>query len=245
VLYFNSDKRCAIALLFSASSFKRFLLISFASLVLNTPLFAQLTEEELEQWFNEEEYEPVQAEKDQLIFLTDDDINLSERPVLHSSAEIIITQNSLESGWVKLAQCYKHLDAVSNTEIIYQYRQIRNLKITDSKNIEKAEVKTASVKLANVSDNARICISAEVNILNKLTDSIFSLNNGPYHLKFLDGYFPFHVSLSIDFPEKLLTLKKTEPINQPGFRVNNTAGTLNLDSYFAGQLLIKIFFERL
>ena len=91
--------------------------------------------------------------------------------------------------------------------------------------------------------DARLCIAAEVRILYALPDGRRVLRNGPFHRKFLDGYFPLHVSLQVRYPGNALRYLGISPQAQPGFAVAADHGRLSVDSWFAGELNIEISFS--
>lgn len=199
-----------------------------------------MTEAEIEWWFNEDDILPVQVDEGELVFLSE----ASEKPVLHSISELTIDQHGIKSGWISLSQCYKHLDPVARTSVVYQYPFMKNLRILSKKNIQSATIIKQSIELENVSADAQLCIAAEVKIFNRLAEGTYSLSNGPYHRKFLDGYFPYHVTLSIHYPESNLKIISTNPENQPGFQVKKRVNTITFDSIFAGQLKIEATFKQ-
>ncbi len=199
-----------------------------------------MTPDELEEWFLEDEPSSTDRVNDgKLEFLPEP----PPAPVLHLHNALTVDRESMENGWVALEQCYSHLDPVSNTEVVYRYKSIRDLRVTSSRNIDKLRVKGQSVELDNVGRNARLCVQAEVRIFYRNTDGTFSLRNGPFHRRFLDGYFPYHVTLKIEYPPGLLTPVKTEPAAQPGFKLTRSAGTILVDTYFEGILNTEIVFQ--
>ena len=199
-----------------------------------------MTEAELERWFNKDDSFPVQVDEGQLVFLS----AKPEKPVLHAITELTIKQQSIISSWVNLSQCYKHLDPVASTAVVYQYQSMKNLRILSTQNIGSANVVNQTIELENVLPDAQLCIAAEVKIFNRLSDNTFSLVNGPYHRKFLDGYFPYHISLSIHYPESKLKIIGTSPAPQSGFQVKSDENKIMFDSVFAGKLTIEAIFEQ-
>jgi len=196
---------------------------------------------EQEKWFYDDEIVSTdQINEGDLNFL----LKPPDKPVLHSINTLTINRQSISSGWVLLQQCYKHLDPVPTTEIAYKYKRIRNLKITSKHNIETAVIQGQSIQLDNVMRQAQLCIKAEVNILNKNTNNTLSLENGPFHRKFLDGYYPYHVSLKINYPSTLLKLISIKPESQPGFNIEHSANMILIESYFEGVLTTKLVFQR-
>jgi len=156
---------------------------------------------------------------------------------------LTVSQDSIETGWVFLEQCYRHLDPVPDAEVVYHYKSMRALRVTSRRNIETIVVKGQSVQLTNVMHNAELCIKAEVRIFYRNTNGTFSLVNGPFHRKFLDGYYPFHVTLKIDYPSSLLRLIRTKPGAQAGFNIEQSGNVIRIDSCFEGILNVEIIFQ--
>lgn len=201
----------------------------------------KMTPAELEKWFNEDEPPPpLQVDEAELVFLAE----LPDKPPLHSINEITIDANSIENGWVRIAQCYKNLDPVAKTDIVYRYRFMRNLKISSKLNIGAARARGQTIELEDVKDKAEICINAEVRVFYQNPDGSFSLVNGPYHRKFLDGYFPYHVTLIIHYPENILTHIANQPVEQNGFRIKKELNKLSIDTVFSGTLNTEIIFRQ-
>jgi hypothetical protein len=199
-----------------------------------------MTPDEQEKWFNEDDsFSPAQINEGELKFLT----KPPKKPVLHSLNVLTVSQDSIENGWVLLEQCYKHLDPVPDTAVVYRYKSMRGLRVTSKRNIETALVKGQSVQLSNITHNAELCIKAEVRIFYKNPNGTFSLVNGPFHRKFLDGYYPYHVTLKINYPSSLLKLIKTSPEAQAGFKIKESNNVIFIDSYFEGILNTEIIFQ--
>jgi len=199
-----------------------------------------MTPEELEKWFNDDRYFSTEhVNEGELEFLSEP----PQKPVLHSFNTLTVSQESIQSGWVLLEQCYKHLVPVPDAEVVYQYKAIRDLKITSKRNIENVLVKGQSVQLRNIRQNAELCVRARVRIFYKNPNGTFSLLNGPFHRKFLDGYYPYHVTLKIHYPSHLVTLIQTRPAAQLGFDVTESEDLILIDSYFEGVLNTEIIFQ--
>ena len=216
----------------------RFLVLLF----LSGHIFADegITPDEQEKWFNNNEpFSAEQINEGELQFL----LEPPQKPVLHSLNTLTISQNSIDNGWVILKQCYKHLDPVAATEVVYRYKSMRGLRLTSKRNIETVQIKGQSVQLSNITHNAELCIKAEVRIFYKNPNGTFSLVNGPFHRKFLDGYYPYHVTLKINYPSSLLKLIKTSPEAQAGFKIKQSNNVIFIDSYFEGILNTEIVFQ--
>ena len=204
---------------------------------------ADLSREELEAWFaDDSRSQPIST----------DDVNEGdleflaappEKPTLHSANRLTIRASSLDDGWVDMYQCYNHLDAVKDAQVVYQYKQLRNLKVEHTRNIEKAWIEGQSVQLHNTLKGATLCVSAEVRIFYKNADGGYSLKNGPFQRRFLDGYYPMHVTLSITYPQELLTFKTYIPNKQPGFTIDSTPGAVEVDAWFEGKLFTELIFD--
>ncbi|HID49808.1 MAG TPA: hypothetical protein EYP40_09420, partial [Chromatiales bacterium] len=138
---------------------------------------------------------------------------------LHSASRLAITVRSIDTGWVDLEQCYRNLDAVPEMQVVYQYKQLRNLQLLSARNIGKAWLDGQSVQLEDVGHDATLCIRARVRIFYQNPDRTFSLINGPFHRRFLDGYYPYHVTLRISYPATQLEFLTTRPPARPGFAI--------------------------
>lgn len=195
---------------------------------------------ELEEWFmNDELTPPSQSSDSHLKFIA----TPTDKAALHSVNAISISRQSLITGWVELVQCYQHLDAVPVMEVVYHYKNMRNLTIIKKQNIEQAYVQGQSVQLENVTKNARLCVQSEVRIFYKNKDGSYTLVNGPFHRQFLDSYFPFHLTLKINYPSALLEFINSKPSARPGFEIKQSGNTLLIESYFTGKLYTEVTFK--
>lgn len=198
-----------------------------------------LSPAELEQWFNSDDELPTSKVNDgQLKFLTDH----SKKNIFHSKITITVDQNSIEHGWTSLSQCYSNLDPISRTAVVYRKNLIKNLKVLSSKNIKLAKVSGNKVLLQDVTKNASLCIGANARNFYQNEDASFSLVNGPYHRKFLDGYYPYHLNLNIHFSPKL-KFNYSVPKQQPGFQVKQLSNSLLIDTLFEGRLKTEFRFK--
>jgi len=164
-------------------------------------------------------------------------------PVHHIHNRITVSEQSLTDGWVALQQCHTHLDAVHDAQIVYRYRAIRWLKLLASEQIERAWVEGQSIQMRGVKKSARLCIEAGVQILHKEVDGHYSLENGPYHRQFLDGYYPLPVTTEINYPDDELKFERLFPAPQAGLRFTKKDGSLTLDTIFEGMLTTRMIFE--
>ncbi|NNF96824.1 MAG: hypothetical protein HKM94_07865 [Halobacteria archaeon] len=199
-----------------------------------------MTPAELDKWFEQDNVSSADdVSEGELRFIT----QKPDKPVLHSLNKLVIYPSSFDDGWVSLSQCYQNLDPVATSEVVYQYKSIRDLKITKVTNIDRAEIEGQSIKLTEVQKEAELCISARVRILYRNADGSYSLVNGPFHRKFLDGYFPYHLTLEVHYPASRLQVLRTAPAAQPGLMIKQNAGSLSFDGIFEGILNVEVVFQ--
>ena len=200
-----------------------------------------LSQQELEEWFyDDERLHPFedQVNEGTLQFLT----TPPEKRVPYSQNLLTITEQSLLDGWVQIEQCHEQLDPIHAVEVVYRYKQMRGLRITKAKRIGRARVDGQSVQLEDVQTGAELCIQAEARILYKQATGGWVLRNGPFQRRFLDGYFPFHVRLRVNFPSQLLRYVGSQPQATAGFKVVAKTDSVVFDAWFEGQLFLEVYF---
>jgi len=196
--------------------------------------------DEWERWVNDDSEERALAVNEgTLEFLS----KPPKKPPHELQNHFVINAQSLKDGWVSLIQCHESLDKVPDAQILYHARRTRNLKILTSVGVEKAWVEKNSVQLKNVTDNARVCISAEVHSLYPNFDGTFSMRNGPFHRRFLDGYYPMHVTMDVKLPEGQLSYGAITPVEQAGFRVDHDSKSIKVDALFVGELNVEVYLD--
>ena len=223
---------------------QRLLLYLLLVLFVFQPLQAETTPsaDEMEKWLMSDELTPpTQSSDSRLTFIPPP----TDKPALHSINNITISPQSMKTGWVELVQCYQQLDPVPDMEVTYNYKAMRKLTITKTSNIEQARVEGQSVQLGNVRKNAQLCVRAEVRIFYKNKDDSYRLVNGPFYRQFLDSFFPYHLTLKINYPSSQLEFIASKPKPQFGFTVEQTDNTLLIDSYFTGKLYTELTFKPL
>lgn len=212
-----------------------------SSLIFTSLTYAKefLSPAELEKWFNSDDELPTAKVNDgELTFLT----TKAKKETFHSVINIIVNQNSIDNGWVKLTQCYANLDPIHRTAIVYRNKFIKDLTVTSIENIKSAKVSGNKVLLQDVGGNASLCVSLNSRTFYQNKDLSFSLVNGPYHRKFLDGYYPYHLNLSIHYDSKL-KFKYSLPKSQAGFEVKQVPNSLLIDTLFEGRLKTEFRFN--
>ncbi len=165
-----------------------------------------------------------------------------DRQVHHHQNHITLTPDSLVSGWVKLEQCHQHLDPVPSTQIVYHQERIRALRITRVENIERAWVEDNSVQMENIKHDALLCIEAESRALLDDGPDAHVLLNGPYMRRFLDGYYPMRVTMTVSLGGSGLRFDSLTPAAQPGFTVHISQDEAGYDTWFEGRLVTRIRF---
>lgn len=161
-------------------------------------------------------------------------------PHLHQT-RVVLTASSLQTGWVHTRQCHYHLDRVSALQVVFRPERTRNLRILRADQIGKAWVQGASVQLEHVGVDAVLCIASDQMALARTPDGGLVWRGGPYQRRFLDGYFPMQVQLTVDYPESLLKLSAIEPAALR-LRAIQHSGHVRLEALFEGRLDIELNF---
>jgi hypothetical protein len=201
---------------------------------------AHAEDQSAEDWFNDDSDLNIdEVNEGDLKFIKP----VADKRILHSEAILKVTEDSLDTGMVGLQQCYRNLDPVPEMEVVFDYKNIEQLQITSIDNVGNASLDGQSVQLKAVSQSASVCISAQVQVLEKAGQDTFILSHGPYYRRFLDGFYPYHISVSINFPESRLKFVDISPQPEPLFDVVQQPGKLFLDTWFEGVLLVEIRFS--
>jgi hypothetical protein len=173
-----------------------------------------------------------------LVFLD----HLPIKPVHHQHNTIRISERSLDDGWTVLEQCHENLDQVPATQIVFNPERVRNLEVVKAVNVGRAWVEGPSVQLQNVGAGAEVCLRADALALRNHGDGTYTLTNGPFMRRFLDGYYPMRVSASVKLLTPHIRFVRIEPAPQTGFRVWELADGINYDAWFEGRLRTVIRF---
>lgn len=199
---------------------------------------------ENDSWLDDDaEERSIEVNEGELTFIEP----LTERKVLHNDIELTINDQSLSTGWVQMRQCYYHINPVENTDIVYQYEQIKNLRITSQDNIGKLTLDEQVVNMKDVNPNASLCVAADVRLLDKAATTtngktVFKMSSGPYHLRFFDGFYPYHLTITVFYPSDNLQYLAIKPRLQALFQLSHASDHLSLDTWFEGMLNIQISF---
>jgi len=160
--------------------------------------------------------------------------------ILQTRNRLTLTADSLADGWVRLDQCQGNLDPVPALEIVYRYHAMRDLRIESFHGLERAWVEDGSVQMVNLGEGAGLCISASVQVLHPAGAGRYEIRSGPFHRRFLDGYYPLQLDYRVSYPAGLLRVESVQPASQPGFSVLQQPGELKIHALFAGRLTIRV-----
>jgi len=186
-----------------------------------------------------DEFDLLDINEGELRFLTE----APTTPPHLQSGHIQIHKSSLRDGWITVKQCHHNLATVSAMQIVFPRNRVRQLEILQSNNIDRAWVEGPTIQLAGVRKDASVCILSENRALRRSSlDGTYEWHGGPYMRRFLDGYFPMHIKLAIDYPTTQLRLTSLEPsalrlksVTQPGY--------VRIDAMFEGRLDIVLRFN--
>lgn len=166
----------------------------------------------------------------------------AEPPHLQSTT-ITLNDQSLKTGWIHMHQCHYHLAPTGAMQVVFKKGGVRKLKIVSRDNIGRAWVEDASVQMTDVGKGAALCIQSENRSFKRNTaNGSFEWRGGPYMRRFLDGYFPMHVKVAIDYPAHQLRLQGIEP-GQLKLKAVTQPGHISIDTIFEGQLTIAVQFK--
>ncbi len=197
------------------------------------------TPEDIEAWLEFRDEPLHEVNEGELAFLA----SPPDRRILKTRNWLILDADSLKSGWVRLHQCQGNLDPVPDVEIVYRYHGIRNLQVLFAEGMDSAIVQDSSVQMKNVQPDAEVCIAAEAQVLKPAGAGRYRLTSGPFHRRFLDGYYPIQLDYRLRYPPDLLTLEAVVPATQTGFQVSRQPGELKIDALFEGKLTIEVSFS--
>lgn len=193
-----------------------------------------------EDWFNAPP-DPSAADvnEGQLAFL-------SQKPtkhVHHLSNTLTISDQTVRDGWAHMRQCHENLDKVPATQIVFRADRIQDLRILSFNGIKEAKVEGATVQLRDVGAGAKICLGLRTKSLYPQPDGTYHISNGPFMRKFLDGYYPMHVSMEIILNSKKIHFYDITPSKQTGFAVAVLPRIIEFDAWFEGRLTTLIRFK--
>jgi hypothetical protein len=163
-------------------------------------------------------------------------------PFFHGKA-LTLTRDSLETGWVNNYQCHRNFSRIPRLEISFREDSVRNLAIVRAETVGAHEVVGSGVKLEDVRPETEICLTGEARVLSRDEAGRYRLLTGPFFYRFLDGYFPVEVELTIRYPAELLTFAASTPAPAPGIDISHDTGELRFRSVFEGRLWVELLFD--
>lgn len=167
----------------------------------------------------------------------------SPKPPPHlQRMHITIDADSLKTGLVKVDTCHYNLDPVPALQVVFGNR-LKALRIQRADNIEKVWVEGRSVQLQNVHHHAVLCLRLVSKVLDKQENGAYVMKNGPFMRRFLDGYFPSRLDLSVSYPPALLRFVQMSPAMPSGAITRIGAGGIHLNVLFEGRLKLETRFE--
>ena len=158
----------------------------------------------------------------------------------HHQNRLLITQQSLNDGWVTMYQCHSDLDAVPATQIVYAEGSVRDLNVLSSHNIGSVSIEGHSVQLKDIEAGSEVCVSADRRALF-YENGQYVLRLGPFMRRFLDGYYPMRVQIEVCYPT-FLKLVSSSPVRATQ-RTRNNAAYADIDIWVVGKLDVELVFR--
>jgi hypothetical protein len=205
-------------------------------LLISTPVFA-LHVWEHDDWDDSERTQQVNEGK--LHF-----IEQNPGEVHQHTNTVQISAQSLRDGWVSFQQCHANIDPVSRAQFVYNRERTRDIEVAKSLDIGRVWVENNTIQVEGVGKQAQLCMRARSRNLELLPNGGFRLRNGPFMRRFLDGYYPLRLSLTVEYPAELMRVAAIEPKAQPGFEVTDNNGAIAVNAVFEGRLVTAIEFRR-
>ena len=206
-------------------------------------LFARFSEEQL-QWLESEADHPAESINEGALRFIPAAASKTEH---EQSMQIVITESTIDSGWAVIKQCHNNLDQVEKLEIVFHPQRVRDLRVLNYQNIEKAWTAGDRVKVRNIKSGSVICLQSESLIFRTDAEQgkqrTYEMINGPFMRRFLDGYYPLTLSLDVSYPADHLHLVSVSPEAQPGWKIRYDAGRIFLSGRFEGRLSTRIRFS--
>lgn len=199
---------------------------------------------------NAEDEEWLQVERElareqQALEINEGELQLLDKPpggvAHHHQNRLMLTEQSLQDGWVTMYQCHSDLDEVSSLQIVYEQERIRDIMVLSVSNIGSAWVEGHTVQLTDIESNSKVCISADKKALSH-QNGRYHLKLGPFMRQFLDGFYPMHVQVEVCYPP-FLELVSSRPIEAVS-RVREKRLSAEIDVWVVGKLDIELVFMR-
>jgi len=198
------------------------------------------TDDQWEQFLNDDaEAKALAVNEGELRFLLSQP---EKKPhLLHN--KMTINPGSLDDGWIDMVQCHENLDKVFSAQILYHPRRTRNIGVVSSVGVGRAWVEKNSVQMTDIKVDAKVCVEAQVHSLYPNFDGTYSLHSGPFHRRFLDGYYPMRMTMDVELPKNRLSYGAIAPMEQAGFSVKHHENGMQVNALFVGELNIEVQFD--
>ncbi len=163
-------------------------------------------------------------------------IDFVEGRVHHVQMHLVHTEQTLESGWVRMSQCHRDMAPTGRSSVGFHPERIRNLRLTGIKKIGKSWIgkEGASIEMEDIGQGNEVCFEGELRAVYWNGDQ-YHQKSGPYFLRFLDGYFPLKLDLMMDSEKSDVRVSAVEPDWVP-YRLE--AGRLKINLLFEGKLTL-------
>lgn len=90
--------------------------------------------------------------------------------------------------------------------------------------------------MEGVSENAQICVTGQTQSLKILGAGKYRIERGPYMRRFLDGYYPMHLSETLNWPGLALQLQDINNQQAIGYSFENAPNQLKANYWFEGMI---------
>lgn len=157
--------------------------------------------------------------------------------------EIKLDTRSLSTGWATLIQCHYNLDPVARLQIVYHSEHTKNLTILEDHAIDLSWIEGKSIQMNGLQKGAKICVQADTYALTPQPNG-YKIERGPFMRKFLDGYYPLHVVLQINWDDLDLKVAKLTPSPQTGVEIELNNQSLHVRYWFRGELRPQIYLSQ-
>ena len=187
--------------------------------------------------------EQEMAQQKQALEVNEGELRFLDHPPEAAShfhhTRLLITEQSLRDGWVRMYQCHSDLDKVDASQIVYPKERISNIKVLSSQNIGSVRVEGHTVQMKGIASGSKICLSADRRALSS-EQGKYHLKLGPFIRRFLDGYYPMHVRVEVCFP-KTLQLMNSIPVSAMQHS-DDDSRYADIDVWVVGELNIEFVF---
>ena len=217
-------------------------LIFCVVMLLFSPLVPVPVNAEDDEWLR---IERQMAREQQALDVNEGELQLLDKPpggvAHHHQNRLMLTEQSLEDGWVTMYQCHSDLDEVSSLQIVYEQDRIRDIMVLSVSNIGSAWVEGHTVQLTDIEAKSKVCISADKKALSH-RNGRYTLKLGPFMRQFLDGYYPMRVQVEVCYPPslKLVSSSPVQAISQ----ASEKRLSAEIDVWVVGRLDIELVFSQ-